>query len=166
MGEIVPPSVPSPEGDKNPFYLGKQCPYVGASAPRPAQAQLCATTNRHTRLWGHRQWHPLPVGDPHWLPRQARERQDGPPALRPRARHMAAPAQQAQHRLPSVGRGSAAGGSASLHGLSQQWPGRGEEGTSIIQTQKRRVGGKWSAGARSPTMGQGGVDTGVAQLDV
>lgn len=41
MGKIVPPSVPSPEGDKNPFYLSKQCPYVGASAPQPAQAQLC-----------------------------------------------------------------------------------------------------------------------------
>lgn len=43
MGEIVFPSVPSPEEDKNPFYLGKQCPYVGASALQPAQAQLCAS---------------------------------------------------------------------------------------------------------------------------
>lgn len=32
-----------PEGDKNPFDLGKQCPYVGASASQPAQAWLCAS---------------------------------------------------------------------------------------------------------------------------
>lgn len=61
-GEIVPPSVPSPEGDKNSFYLSKQCPYVGASALQPAQAQLCA--NHQSPLWA---LGPQPAGTlPQW----------------------------------------------------------------------------------------------------
>lgn len=62
MGEIVPPSVPSPEGDKNPFYLGKQCPYVGASAPRPAQAQLCANHQSTHQALGPPPVAPSPSG--------------------------------------------------------------------------------------------------------
>lgn len=78
MGEIVSPSVPSPEEDKNPFYLGKQCPYVGASALQPAQAQLCASRPSPHQAPGPRPVAPSPsethAGPPGGLVRHPRGR--------------------------------------------------------------------------------------------
>ena len=98
--------------------------------------------------------HPLPVGDPHWLPRQAGERWDGlppgdhRPGMQPRRPHrpgagclLGAEVQPREAEPPSsVGSITAAAG-------------QGRAGTSIIHTQRRRGGGVYSAGASSPTEG-------------
>lgn len=98
-------------------------PLCGRQRPA-ARTSLALCRPPIAGLWSHSQWHPLPVGDPGRFLRQARERRDEPPSLRPRARHMATPVQHLRRGLPTVGRGPAAGGSASLlHGLSQQQPG-------------------------------------------
>lgn len=97
MGEIVSPSVPSPEEDKNPFYLGKQCPYVGASTLQPTQAQHCASRQSPHRALGPQPVAPSPGGDPRWLPRRAGERRDSHhPREHGRAYGYASPARPAQ----------------------------------------------------------------------
>lgn len=139
MGEIVSPSVPSPEEDKNPFYLSKQCPYVGASALQPAQAQLCASRQSPHRALGPQPVVPSPSGQPMSAPKAGwgKAGQSTIPGTTGRAHGRASRASPAWAAV--CGQRCGAGGSGSLlHGLSQQQPGRGEQGTSIIHTQRRR----------------------------
>lgn len=59
---------------KTPFTSANNA-LMWAPVPRsPHKPGSVQAANRHTGLCGHNQWHPLPVGDPRWLPRQARER--------------------------------------------------------------------------------------------
>lgn len=136
MGEIVFPSVPSPEEDKNPFYLGKQCPYVGASALQPAQAQLCESRQSPHQAPGPQPAAPSPSVRPTLAPKVGWSAIPGTMGIgpcqpsRPGAGSLLwAEAQLLETVSPSF-----------MAPLQQQQPGRGEEGTSIIHTQRRRVG--------------------------
>lgn len=153
MEEIVPPSVQSPEGDKNPFYLGKQCPYVGASAPQPAQARLCASSQLPHRALGPQPVAPSPRGDPHWLPRRAGQGCKGLLAHGPRVYiHMASRVLGAggllwpevwrgRQRLPSLpaSRQGREGSINNSHTPETSWGGGGE----ARELEPARGGGGW-----------------------
>ena len=135
MGELVPPSVQSPEGDKNPFYLGKQCPYVGASAPQPAQARLCASRQLPHRALGPQPAAPSPgatlAGSQGGLGKGAKvcwPMVPGYTYIWPHGFWVLA---------ACYGQRCGEAGSASL---LCQLPGRGEKGASIIHTHQRRAG--------------------------
>lgn len=158
---------------KTPFTSANNA-LMWAPVPRsPHKPGSVQAANRHTGLWGHSQWHPLSVGDPCWLPRQARERRDSPPSLRPRARHAAA-----QPSRPSAGcllwaevwlLEAMPPSFVSCHSSSQA----GEKGGArqgraggINNSHTKEKGeGSVECGARSPTLGWGGVDT-RQRLDV
>lgn len=147
---------------KTPFTSANNA-LMWAPAPRsPHKPGSVRAANRHTGLWGRSQRHPLPVGDPHQLPGRAGKRWEGTPPLRPRAGPVAVPP-----GMPSAGcllrpEGRRLRQRPLLRGLLSQWrPGGGEEGASIIHTQKSWAGGRrgvegWS---RQPHHGLGGVDT-------
>lgn len=156
MGEIVSPSVLSPEEDKNPFYLGKQCPYVGASALQPAQAQLCASRQSPHRAPGPQPVAPSPSGRPMLAPKADWGKAGRSTIPGATAGHMATPAQQAGRRLPPSFMGLVT--AATRQGRT------GDTNNSHTKEKGRGSGARWSwQPCRGP--GQGGVNTSVARLD-